>query len=283
MRINPYTAVRGQALVEFLVAMMVLIPLFFGMGWVAKILDIQAATHQAARDLAFECAQIGASCPSMVVPTLMQPVLQRRHFSDQSPERDGAASKARLPVFWQDRRGAPLLEHFDDVAISLERQHFNSPLAFARGQEAQALPGAVSLLSDLGGPGRFELDIQGGLFRAQVQTAIARGASRTGWLSELTAMPIQAHSRVAILVDSWSASRPYGPLADSVETRVRAGMRLPTVVERSLNAAWLPVRGVLVVADWLGLESRGGDLRWHEVDVDLLPPDRLGPPSRAVR
>jgi len=176
-----------------------------------------------------------------------------------------------------------LLEHFDDVAISLERQHFNSPLAFARGQEAQALPGAVSLLSDLGGPGRFELDIQGGLFRAQVQTAIARGASRTGWLSELTAMPIQAHSRVAILVDSWSASRPYGPLADSVETRVRAGMRLPTVVERSLNAAWLPVRGVLVVADWLGLESRGGDLRWHEVDVDLLPPDRLGPPSRAVR
>jgi len=76
MRINPYTAVRGQALVEFLVAMMVLIPLFFGMGWVAKILDIQAATHQAARDLAFECAQIGASCPSMVVPTLMQPVLR---------------------------------------------------------------------------------------------------------------------------------------------------------------------------------------------------------------
>jgi hypothetical protein len=61
---------------------------------------------------------------------------------------------------------------------------------------------------------------------------------------------------------------------------VTAGARVPGI-EPVLAAGWLPVRGALAIGSLLGFESRADALRWHEIDVDLVPPDRIGggPPA----
>ncbi len=89
-------------------------------------------------------------------------------------------------------------------------------------------------------------------------------------------MPITTRASLTVLTDAWNASGPYGEAPDSVETRVAEGARLP-VIETAIEAGWLPVRGLLSVAAALGFESSAGLLRWHEIDVDLVPPDRIAP------
>jgi hypothetical protein len=88
-------------------------------------------------------------------------------------------------------------------------------------------------------------------------------------------MPITLKSRLSILTDSWTASGPYGGAPDSVQTRVDAGARLPGI-EPALRVAWLPVRGLLATGSLLGFESRASEFKPYEIDVDLVPPDRLG-------
>jgi hypothetical protein len=39
------------------------------------------------------------------------------------------------------------------------------------------------------------------------------------------------------------------------------------------------VRGLLATGALLGFESRASEFRPYEIDVDLVPPDRLGLPS----
>jgi len=86
----------------------------------------------------------------------------------------------------------------------------------------------------------------------------------------------------AVLADAWTASGPAGSDPASVETRVEQGRRLP-LVESALDAAYLPVRGLLTAAAALGIEPAAGAFRYHEIDVDLVPLDRLpeGDPARA--
>jgi hypothetical protein len=91
----------------------------------------------------------------------------------------------------------------------------------------------------------------------------------------MTAMPLTLKAHLSILTDSWTASGPYGGASDSVQTRVDAGARLPGV-EPALRAAWLPVRALLGTGSLLGFESRANEFRPYEIDVDLVPPDRLG-------
>jgi hypothetical protein len=127
----------------------------------------------------------------------------------------------------------------------------------------------------LGGPGRFGLDLEAGFIDARVQVDVARSRPSDGWLRRMTAMPITLKARLSILTDSWTASGPYGSAPDSVQTRVDAGARLPGI-EPALRAAWLPVRGLLATGALLGFESRASEFKPYQIDVDLVPPDRLG-------
>jgi hypothetical protein len=265
----------GQALVELLVALIALAPLFFGMAWIAKVLDLEQATIAAARALAFECTVRLDACrdadghPELAMET------RRRFFSAhrlglRSDETaTGAPGVDERNALWVDRRGQALLERFEDVSVSVGPVRFDSPLAFAAGR------GAAELVSELGGPGRFGMQIDGGFVEARVETGVSRSRARDGWVSRLTSMPLVLRARLTVLTDAWNASGPYGEAADSVETRVNAGARLPAA-DPLIDAGWLGVRGLLAVADFLQIEPVGSSLRWREIDVDLIPPDRLG-------
>jgi hypothetical protein len=288
---------RGQALLELLVAMLAIVPVFFGVAWLARMQDMQQATIAAARALAFECTVRPHDCSAAAQATgdpggSAEPgqSAQSAKFAAELRKRLFAAPRAGLRsddnaagevttangnALWVDRTGKPLLERFEDVSIEIAPVRFNSPFAFAGGQGDRSFPGAVRLLSELGGPGRFGLDLEAGFIDARVRVDVARSRPDDGWIRRMTAMPITLKARLSILTDSWTASGPYGSAPDSVQTRVDAGARLPGV-EPALRAAWLPVRGLLATGSLLGFESRASEFKPYQIDVDLVPSDRLG-------
>ena len=287
----------GQALLELLVAMLAIVPVFFGVAWLARMQDMQQATIAAARALAFECTVRAQECSAAAQGhgesgggAQNGQSAQSEKFAAELRKRLFAAPRAGLRsddnaagevnasngnALWVDRTGKPLLERFEDVSIEIAPVRFNSPFAFAGGQGERSFPGAVRLLSELGGPGRFGLDLEAGFIDARVQVDVARSRPNDGWLRRMTAMPITLRARLSILTDAWTASGPYGNAPDSVQTRVDAGARLPGV-EPALRAAWLPVRALLGTGALLGFESRASEFKPYQIDVDLVPPDRLG-------
>jgi hypothetical protein len=265
---------RGQALVELTVAVLALVPLYFGIAWVARVLDVQHATLAAARALAFECTVRPDACAAPAAHPELALETRLRHFAGHAVAlRSDAVDTGAREAFWVDRRGEPLLERLDDVTIDVARLRFDSPLAFAGGLGG-SFSGAVRTLSTLAGPGRFGFELDGGFVEARVRARVAPGRPEDGWVRRLTAMPLVMSARTAILTDAWNASGPYGEAPDSVESRVAAGSRLPGV-QPAVDAGWLPVRGLLAIGAALGVESSAELLRWHEIDVDLVPPDRL--------
>jgi hypothetical protein len=277
----PARPARGQALVELLVALIAIVPLYFGVVWLAKVLDLQQAAIAAARSLAFECTVRPAACADAGEHPALAHEVRRRFFSAQDVAlRSDETATGTVPAgasnaFWTDRQGARMLERYEDIQVSVARVSFDTPLAFAGGQGDRAFPGAVRVLSRLAGPARFGLDLEGGFIDARVRAQVSRSRPADGWVSRLTAMPLTVDAHLAILTDAWNASGPYGPEPDTVQTRVEAGARVPGL-ETAFAAGWLPVRGLLAVGSALGFESRAEALRWNEVDVDLVPPDRLG-------
>lgn len=277
---------RGQALAETLVAMLALVPLLFGIAWVAKLIDMQQSTQQAARALAFECTVRPAACTPDGAEAFAGEA-RIRFFAAHlfglrsAQEASGPAAADVRRASWVDRRGRPLLERFDDVDVGIAHERFDSPLAFAGGAGDRAFPGAVRVVSELAGPGRFGLDLQGGLVDASVRARTARGGSADGWVARLSPVPLTLRANVALLVDAWNASGPYGPEPDTVESRVASGAALP-LVDPLIDAGWLAVRGLLAVAGALRIEPAARELRWHETDVDLVPPDRIGGPTHSA-
>jgi hypothetical protein len=103
---------HGQALVELLVALIALLPLFFGMAWLAKVLDMQQATIAAARALAFECTVRLVACrdadghPELAVET------RRRFFAAHrlGLRSDDAATGVPASSFEPRKVGQPLTQ-----------------------------------------------------------------------------------------------------------------------------------------------------------------------------
>jgi hypothetical protein len=271
----------GQALVEVLVASLALVPLFFGIAWLAKVLDAQQATIAAARALAFECTVRIAACASPQAHPELAAQTRRRFFSDprfglrSDDTASGPVTAADRHPLWVDRSGAALLERYEDVAVGVRAVSFDSPLAFAAGTGVRIAPDAVRLLSHLGGPGRFGLEIEGGLFEAQVEATLSRSRPQDGWVTQMLSMPLTLGARLTVLTDAWNASGPDGDAPDSVATRVDAGAQVPGA-DPLIEAGWLGVRGLLGLAGLLRIEPAANALRWREIDVDLVPPDRVG-------
>lgn len=268
---------RGQALIESFVGLLALVPLLLATLWLGRMLSMRQATIEASRLLAFECTVRADECADAAAQGRLADELRRRSFSRlDAPIRsdetlpDEPPAGERNPL-WVDAAGRPLLARFSDVGVRLATQSFDAGLAVATSRESALIGNALNLLSNLAGPGRFGLGLTEGLFVATVQ---ARSEPVPGTRMALPGLLFQA--RTAILTDAWTASGPYGEQASSVQSRVERGSRLQTLYEASLDARYLPVRGFITLMDAIGLEPAAGAFRYHQSDVDTVPPDRLG-------
>lgn len=276
----------GQALVEALVAAIVLVPFALLIVWLGKIQSLQQATIAASRLLAFECAARPDDCRQADAHPELVDELRRRAFArsdlqpltgDRMPDQAPAAERNPL---WVDRANRPLIERYGDIGARIDPQGFDAGLSVAASQSGGLVGGlagdAAQLLSDLAGPGRFGLDIGEGLVDAKVQAGISASATAPDFRSQLDSIALRMRANTAILTDAWNASGPYGGSADSVETRVGQGSRLLSAYESSIDARYALTRGFIALMGAIGLEPQAGAFRYHEVDVDLVPADRIG-------
>jgi hypothetical protein len=275
---------QGQALIELAVSLGVLIAVMFGMSWLGRVMDMRQAGIAAARTLAFECTVRPTACEQASTDPDLAGELRLRAFASErlgvrSTERaEGDVSVMQGRALWVDRTGLPLLERFEDVSISVTTERFNTPFAFIGSQGERAFPNAVRVLSDLAGPGRFGLALDGGFIRAQVDTTVSASQATDAWVTRLTGIPLKLSAHLVLLTDAWNASGPTGAASDSVLSRVDAGARVP-LIEPALRAAWLPMRALLAAGGLLGFESVAKQFEPYSIDVDIVPPDRLGEPG----
>jgi hypothetical protein len=283
-RTKSLNAQNGQALVETVVIAMVLVPLVLMTILLGKYQSVQTATIASARSLAFECTVRRDECSKPDGLQKLSEELAQRHLSrasrevfsqDQVPNLMTGAERHAL---WTNRKGQGLLESFGDTSASVSNGSFDAGVGVAEGfEKTGVVTNAVNLLSSLAGPKKFGLELRDGLLTARVivNTSTSKPAiSPTGeWLD---GFPLRFNSKAAILTDDWSASKPQGNEATTVETRVNQGKRLAAPLETAQDAAYLAVRASIAIMSTLGLDNSGGAFRYHDMDMDLIPPDRRG-------
>ena len=271
---------RGQALVETLVAALVLVPLALLAILLGKFQSMQQATIAASRTLAFECTVRPGACANGVSQAALTEEVRRRHFGRIDREvlshdtiTDPAPAAERNPL-WVDRRGRPLLERFADVGVALALPRFDAGRSTALGRTGS---GAASLLDRLAGPARFGLSISGGLVDARVRVRVSPAEAGNEQLARLDSLPLSMQARTAVLFDAWNASGPYGSAAGRVEPRVEQGSRLDPVHQAQIAVGYQLTRWTLELMGVAGLEPSAGSFKPHHVDVDRVPADRIAP------
>lgn len=272
---------RGQALTEAAVAGVVMVPLFLLVMILGKYQSIQQAVIDASRWLAFECTVRIDECVAFDVHPELADEMRGHHFArtdrgvlSSDVLEDHPADSERLAL-WVDRSNRPLIERFSDIGARVTPESFDAGLSVAAGSNSGRALGGLHTLSNLAGPGRFGLDIGGGLVRARAQTAVSRSVAADSFIGQLDSIRLRPGATTAVLTDAWNASGPYGGDPRSVEARVERGGRLPGGAEDAIDLAYMPMRAFIWTMVGLGLEGSGDKFDYHHVDVDLVPTDRL--------
>ena len=273
---------RGQALVETLVAAIVLVPLVLLVVWLGKIQSLRQATISASRTLAFECTARPDGCADPAGQAQLADEIRRRAFSridagvmsaDRLP--DDAPAAERNPL-WVDRANRPLLERFADVGVRIDREAFDAGASLVGSRAGGLVSDAALFLAERAGPGRFGLAIAEGLVDAKVQANVSATRTETDFLTQLDSIPLRVKAHTAVLTDAWNASGPYGGDARSVQSRVALGQQILPAYDASIDARYLLTRGFIELMSAIGLEPTGSAFRYHAADVDIVPADRLG-------
>lgn len=293
-------AQQGQALVEVTVLAAALVPFLLAVPLIAKYQDIRHAAVAAARTAAFECSVRPDTCAAPAAEAAASADIRRRHFashdrdllSNDAP--DDAGPPEQRNRFWVDRRGAPLLARFGDVRLGVSTASSDAIAGTVAGWTGGVVPA---------GPASFGLAAQEGLVTARVQATVSTGHRLADWLARPEGLQLDLSARAAVLVDAWNAPSATGPDPRSFESRVAQGRRLPGLgavagqlasaaglapagsigaagagAEGLVDALYAPIRGLITGPLLAPVEPSGRLFRYHEIDVEQVPADRLGAP-----
>lgn len=298
---------QGQAMSETLVVMLALVPFFVALPLIARYQDMRHATLAASRTAAFECSVRFERCGNdQQESDVIANQIRRRHFSRHHIDvhsgdvaSDETLAAQRNP-FWHDSKGNSMLASYADVTLDIKREKADAIKKLNFGN--LNLSSAVEKFAKFAGPDAFGMPIRDGLITAQVQSKTRLDQS---WLRHLPAGftdTLNFSEKTVVLVDGWHASSAKGPEARSFQNRVEQGRRLPSVTDlvREIGSEfrlapqgrlerWLPDDGVEKALDLLyqpvrfGIREEGKlsifqhrkPFRYHEIDVEILPQDRL--------
>ena len=278
-------------MIEFLISLTALVPLFFAIAMLGKYLDIKSATIQGARYAAWERtvwngdSNSGRSNQKDIA--VLQSEIRERIFSAPGTvikQDDGVARtalRADVNPVWNDYTGKPMLAQYTDTTATTAHKNQSGIIG-----GVSSLFLAVSEASKIGAMGtgdEFKLN-HSGLYTVRVQANVAqppkllRGLSgnMTAW-AEDTVTPLSfgagtgaTYGTSVLLADAWSASGPgWSKTAAHVKSQV-TGLT-PT--------SWPAVQ--LLFVPMLGDPARqrisadGALMEPGKIDTDVIPPDRL--------
>ncbi len=270
----------GQALTEFIVAALVLLPLFLLLPMLAKYQDMAHATQMASRYVAFEATtrNDGMGSNAFKPEAVLAAEVRRRFFSNSdAPIKTGDVAgdfRGSQNLFWRTPQGGSLIAEFDrDVTISFGDAHGTSHAqGFSSASDGQPFDlSAGNIRSAMG----LKAD---GIYTANVDVKVADIESSEGNFAHsydaLRAIGLRIERHTSLSVDSWTASGPQ-----QVEDRIDQTVLFPGRALRPLT----PVVGVAVALVEMpkcfpgvcSPSSVGPKLGELEFWRDQVPADRL--------
>lgn len=187
---------RGQAMTEFVAAMAVFLPLFFGVVYVGKFNDMKHQAIQASRYAAFERALVPSE--TLESPAVLAEETRARFFTDASRNQgkisfqdstQGLATAGTLNPNWGELEGTPLLQSYDDPATGISVTITSSVKIPA----LKAIDDGGLIFNNLN---------QNGQIQADVEVPIANIAHLPAILSNLN---VKFGARTVVAGDAWNA------------------------------------------------------------------------------
>jgi hypothetical protein len=201
----------GQSTVEFIVACLVMIPLFLGIYYFARYSDIKSSAIQASRYAAFERSWDPSS--AIKSDSVIQEEVRARFFTQQDKisYQDNTLGTVKATPLWVQVSGQKLISNYSDIK--------SSP-----GPSANFEAGPImNVFNNIGGS-IFSLP-NGGIIKSQIDIPLANVAH----FEPLRSINISLPAATAIGSGSWNASGAKG--ADSACDRT-----LRAVPSRFLDA-----------------------------------------------
>lgn len=259
------TRQAGQALTEFLVASIALVPLFLLLPMIGKYQDLSHATMMASRYVAFEATQRNDAVNSWKPEAQLAQEVRRRFFSNSdAPIKTGDAAgnfTAHRNGHWVDMRGNPLLPDIDNaVNVSFgSARAANHAGAFSG--SSGGLPFALA--------SRFGLRARD-IYTANVTVRVANLPAGLRFIQPFDTLNLEFTRSTSLLLDTWAERGP-----NQVQDRLGDSFINPM---RTLSSS----RGMVDLAvqaldgNLIGLGSirgpRLGELQYWQ---DTVPEDRL--------
>lgn len=252
----------GQALVEFLVVALALMPLFLLIPMIAKYQDVSHATQMAARYAAFDATVRNDTAAGGWKPEAQLADEVRRRFfgTSEAPIKTGDVAgdfNAHRNLFWRGPDGEPLLRKFSDVAVSFGRPpgagHTNG---FATTQDMASFV----LAGELGLQSR-------GIYTANVSATLANLPAGLSFYEPFDSLDLVMTRSTSLLLAPWTAKN-----APEIEGRI---MGAPGIFPAGkLQGIAVPVDALVTVIE-LPAGLRGPKLGQLEFWRDVVPQDRL--------
>lgn len=204
---------HGQALVEFVVLALVVIPLFLLMPMIAKYQDISHATQMASRYVAFEATTHNDSQSAWKPEAELAGDVRRRFFSNSDAPVKTADTAgdfdAHRNLFWRDPYGHALISNFNDVSISFGNGGSTHAAAFSAASDA-----APFSPIPLANAGRIGLGARG-VYTANVAVSLANLPADISLIKPFDALNLSINRHTSLVFDGWDARSP-----DLVNSRV---------------------------------------------------------------
>lgn len=253
----------GQALTEFLVVALALIPLILLIPLIAKYQDVSYAVQMASRYVAFEATTRNDAQSTWKTPAQLNDEVRRRFFSNpDAPVKTGDVAgnfTAHQNMFWRGPNGAPLIANFNkDVAVGFgagESTTENDAFSAADDGKPFNQPKTADWLG---------LRARG-IYTGNVSITLANVPAGLKAYTPLDKINLSVTRHTSLVVDGWTARD-----AEQVESRIDHPMLVPAT----------KLRGVSSVVDASVSLVEGGHIdkpQLGQLDFwrDIVPPDRL--------
>lgn len=256
---------KGQALTEFLVAALALVPLFLLVPMIAKYQDVSHSTLMASRYVAFEATNRHPGISSWKPEAQLAQEVRRRFFSNSdAPIKTGDSAgnfDAHRNLMWTDGFGNHLLRDVDrDVTVT-----------FGPSRSASHA-GAFSAARD-GRPflefGRFGLSRQG-IYTANVSVSLANLPSGLRFIQPFDDINLVITRSSSLLIDGWASPSPQETQQRLTNTAVNPGRALANF-STFLDPVVMALDGSAVGLGNIRAPRLGQLDYWR----DVVPSDRL--------
>ena len=205
----PKQAQRGQALVEFFVAAIAIIPLFLLIPLIGKYQDISHATTMAGRYAAFDATNRNDVQGGWKPPAQLADEVRRRFFSNTDAAiktNDTAGNfKANQNLLWVDQQNHSLIANFGkDINLSFGNEKTSAHTS----KDFSSASDGAPFITTIDFPSRLQV-VPHGIYRANVSVTIANIEPLSGPLNtykEFEKINLVMNRGTSLVIDPWSAS-----------------------------------------------------------------------------